>query len=105
MEKVDMEFEDFFTNFGLESIKDKFLENEFTTILALTEVSDEDLKEIGVKAMGKRKQFLAAIRQIKECKSERSKEGKNFHRSLAINASNHYYIIHMYKLRGFASAA
>ncbi|XP_071124218.1 uncharacterized protein MCAP_0864-like [Mytilus edulis] len=59
-----IDFDEFFAKYDLGSLKEKFLENEFSSFLALTEVSDDDLKEIGVKAMGKRKQFLAAIKDV-----------------------------------------
>lgn len=58
-------FDDFFIVYDLQSIKEVFLENEFSTVLALTDVSDEDLQEMGIKALGKRRQFSAAIKDLK----------------------------------------
>lgn len=54
----------FFTSYDLESIKDTFLENEFSCVLGLEEVTDDDLKEMGIKALGKRRQFMAAVKDI-----------------------------------------
>lgn len=60
----DADFDNFFVDFGLEKIKDIFVDNGFESVMALQEVSDEDMKEIGVKSMGMRRQFLGAVKKI-----------------------------------------
>ncbi|VDH90116.1 Hypothetical predicted protein [Mytilus galloprovincialis] len=60
-----MDFDDFFLLLlTWRVLKHTFLENEFSSVLGLEEVTDDDLKEMGIKALGKRRHFMAAVKDI-----------------------------------------
>lgn len=41
-----------------------FLENDFRNLEGLMEVSDQDLRDMGVQKLGLRKSFLGAVKKV-----------------------------------------
>ena len=58
-------FDEFCDFYDLKSIKEVLVENEFSSIQALLVVGEDDLKEMGINALGKRKHFIGSIENYK----------------------------------------
>lgn len=67
---ADISFDEFFKLFNLDDMKAIFVSNDFISVRGLIEVTNEDLKDMGFLSLGKRKEFQAAIREIKEKRSQ-----------------------------------
>lgn len=62
--KMDAECESWLQA-NLPEFLDVFIENEFKTLESLSILDNDDLKEMGVSSVGKRKQILARTRTLK----------------------------------------
>ncbi|XP_076088507.1 uncharacterized protein LOC143058916 [Mytilus galloprovincialis] len=67
---ADISFDEFFKLFNLDDMKVIFVSNDFISVRCLIEVTNEDLKDMGFLSLGKRKEFQAAVREIKEKRSQ-----------------------------------
>eukprot|EP01084_Bolivina_argentea_P191311 328634_1 len=64
-DEINDEIEDFVAKNGFKSFHKTLIDNKFDSMIALHELSCEDLKELGMKQMGQRKKFVGILKEIK----------------------------------------